>query len=159
MGRRYRENTRFLFTRYKDDVSERARKKGVTKMQVLKESSRPAGTGTAAKSGNVKDTFYRVNYNTKRIILQVLIPAFCLGMVSAAAIYEFSSALADKLFAEKYVYAEVEHVVKKGDTLWSIAERYKPEGVAMQEYMAWVYERNDGGTIYPGDVVVMGVAE
>lgn len=52
---------------------------------------------------------------------------------------------------------EVEHVVTYGDTLWGIAEKYKPDGMSMGEYMGWVYERNCGGVIYPGDVVIVGI--
>ena len=49
------------------------------------------------------------------------------------------------------------HRVSSGESLWSIAEEYKPDGMSMGDYMAWVYEHNDGGMIYPGDVVVMGI--
>lgn len=64
-----------------------------------------------------------------------------------------------QLFADICVTAKFmpfEYVVKSGDTLWSIAKGYKPDDITMQEYMAWVYEKNGhAGDIYPGDVVIM----
>lgn len=54
---------------------------------------------------------------------------------------------------------EMPHKVSSGETLWSIAKEYKPENISMGEYMDFVYGHNDGGIIYPGDIVIMGVFE
>lgn len=54
---------------------------------------------------------------------------------------------------------EVPHKVTDGETLWTIAKEYKPDDISMGEYMDFVYCHNDGGIIYPGDVVTMGVYE
>lgn len=51
----------------------------------------------------------------------------------------------------------IEHKVSYGETLWSIAKEYKPEGMSMGAYMDWVYSNNEAGVIYPGDVVFIGV--
>lgn len=53
----------------------------------------------------------------------------------------------------------IEHKVTYGDSLWSIAEDYKPDGMSMGDYMDWVYRHNESSMIYPGDVVVMGITK
>ena len=113
-----------------------------------KKESRPAGTGTAI----VQEIFGRYpqkNYITaqkKKQVLFTIILAICL-ILSAIWV------VADTMTAPKLV--PVEHKVGYGDTLWSIAQEYKPDDMTMDSYMAWVYEHNDGGIIYPGDTVIM----
>ena len=53
----------------------------------------------------------------------------------------------------------IEHKVTYGDSLWSIAQDYKPDGMSMGDYMDWVYRHNESSMIYPGDVVVMGITK
>lgn len=113
--------------------------------------SRTAGTVTAERAAKKRHTHkLRVNYNTLFRILQVVFFTFFVILLTVViAIYAT---------APKPQYKAFKYNVSSGDTLWSIAKRYKPENVTMQDYMGWVYEHNDGGIIYPGDVVIMGQA-
>lgn len=87
-------------------------------------------------------------------ISRLVKPLFAIILVFCF-VYALTSA-----FAARYPELEaIEHRVKAGDTLWEVAKQYKPDGMSMDTYMGWVYEHNDGGLIYPGDIVVMGVVE
>ena len=48
-----------------------------------------------------------------------------------------------------------------GDTLWNIAEEYKPDSMAYSEYIDTLYKLNDGLTaeIYPGQAILIPVYE
>lgn len=48
-----------------------------------------------------------------------------------------------------------------GDTLWKIAEEYKPDSVAYSEYINTLYKLNEGLTaeIYPGQAILIPVYE
>jgi hypothetical protein len=54
---------------------------------------------------------------------------------------------------DKQIYREV--TVRPGDTLWSIAQTYKPEDKPIRQYVAEIKATSeaDGGTIYPGQVI------
>jgi nucleoid-associated protein YgaU len=54
---------------------------------------------------------------------------------------------------------EEKYIVRSGDTLWSIAEKHKPDSMVMGDYMAFLYEKNGYGYIYPGDRVTIGVVK
>lgn len=51
--------------------------------------------------------------------------------------------------------------VKKGDTLWSIAEKYKPREVGIREYIREVKDLNEmnGSTLIAGEVIEVFVFE
>lgn len=113
-----------------------------------KKESRSAGTETAL----VKEVFNtsktpHKNYNTKFPQKQVLLVIILVSLLLLFTIKVMSDT--------KVQLTPVEHKVTHGDTLWSIAEEYKPDSMTMDEYMAWVYDHNDGGMIYPGDIVIM----
>ena len=110
--------------------------------------SRTAGTVTAERAAKKRHTHkLHINYNTLFEILQVV--GFIFFTVLLIVV------IAKYATAPKPQYEAFEHRVSSGETLWSIAERYKPDGVTMQDYMGWVYAHNEGGFIYPGDVVIM----
>ena len=48
-----------------------------------------------------------------------------------------------------------------GDTLWNIAEEYKPDSMAYSEYINILYKLNEGLTaeIYPGQAILIPVYE
>ena len=112
-----------------------------------KESGRPSGTGTTAK----RSDFVSHKYSTtnKNKLQEAIIAFFAVVLICATA-----WVLVD-VFTNDVEYTPIQHKVTYGDTLWTIAEQYKPDGMTMDRYMAWVYEHNDGGMIYPGDVVIM----
>ena len=115
-----------------------------------KKESRPAATGTAIVR-EVFGTKPRKDYITKFSIMQVLvaiISAILLIWITVWGVIYFCE-------TNNAEFVAVEHKVTYGDTLWSIAKEYKPDNMTMDRYMAWVYEHNDGGMIYPGDVVIM----
>jgi LysM repeat protein len=116
-------------------------------MYKTKKESRSAGTETAIL---VKEVFvskphkeYTTSFIKKQVVLTILV-----FVVLALTVL----AIADN---ETKEFVPVEHKVTYGDTLWSIASEYKPEDMTMDRYMAWVYDHNDGGMIYPGDTVIM----
>ena len=119
-----------------------------------KKSSRPADTeSTAKKCENKKDS--HANYTTQFKKMQVVVAIFATILLTIITIIT-----AIDVFAQENIELRpIEHKVTYGDTLWTIAKQYKPDGMTMDRYMAWVYEHNDGGYIYPGDVVIMAEVE
>lgn len=115
-----------------------------------KKSSRPAGTETTAKKcENEKDS--HKDYTTRVKEMQVVVAIFAIIILVIITIFT-----AIDVFAQGNVELRpVEHKVTYGDTLWDIAKEYKPDNMTMDRYMAWVYEHNEGGYIYPGDTVIM----
>lgn len=118
-----------------------------------KKSGSLGANKTTAKSVN-HDVRLHKYYSTVKNIIQVF-----LGILIAILLIT----LTIKVLAGAFEVPELEptfHRVSSGDTLWTIAKQYKPDSMTMDEYMAWVYEHNDThGNIYPGDVVIMGVAK
>lgn len=115
-----------------------------------KKSSRPAGTETTAKKcENEKDS--HTDYTTQFKKMQVVVAIFATILLTIITII----AAIDVFAQENVELRPIEHKVTYGETLWTIADKYKPDGVTKDRYMAWVYEHNDGGYIYPGDVVIM----
>lgn len=54
---------------------------------------------------------------------------------------------------------EIIYIVEKGDTLWNVAERYKPDGLNMNKYIHELRKINGiGADIYPGQVITVPVA-
>lgn len=104
---------------------------------------------------NVESTLGRIA--TKRLyhrVSRLVKPLFAIILVFCF-VYVLTSA-----FAVRHPELEaIEYRVGAGDTLWEVAKQYKPDGMTMDEYMGWIYEHNDGGLIYPGDVVTIGVAK
>ena len=113
--------------------------------------SRTAATVTAERAVRKRHKHkIHINYITLFKILQVaFFTVFAVLLTVVIAIYAT---------APEPQYKAFKYNVSSGDTLWSIAKRFKPENVTMQDYMGWVYEHNDGGIIYPGDVVIMAQA-
>lgn len=110
-------------------------------------NSRPAGTGTAENAKPEK--ILRKHYTTNRAKKQVLFAGVACVIVLTISTLAFS--------CSKTELVPTEYKVTYGDTLWSIAEKYKPDGMTMDEYMSFVYKHNKGGLIYPGDIVIVGV--
>lgn len=115
-----------------------------------KKSSRPAGTETATKKCEIeKDS--RTDYTTQFKKMQVVVAIFATILLTIITIITAIDVIAQ----ENVELKPIEHKVTYGDTLWDIAKEYKPDSMTMDRYMAWVYEHNDGGYIYPGDTVIM----
>lgn len=116
-------------------------------MYKAKKESRPAATESAKIMNEVFGTSSKKNYSTHFCKKQVVLTILFLFVLASTLL------IVVDFDAENFV--PVEHKVTYGDTLWSIASEYKPEDMTMDTYMAWVYEHNDGGMIYPGDTVIM----
>lgn len=116
-------------------------------MYKTKKESRPAGTESAIMVREVFATKPHKEYSTpfskKQVVFTIL-----LFVVMALTVL----VVAD---SETAKFVPVEHKVTYGDTLWTIAEQYKPDDMTMDNYMAWVYKHNDSSVIYPGDTVIM----
>lgn len=112
-------------------------------------NSRPAGTGTTANAKSTKTL--QNQYNTNIAKKQ----AFFCGIICTLVIIMFF--VWSKLSERELV--PIEHHVREGECLWTIAHEYKPEDMSMSKYMDWVYKHNDKGFIYPGDKIIMGVYE
>ena len=114
--------------------------------------SRTAGTVTAERAAKKRYAHkLHINYSILFEILQVS------GAVILTILFLIFVAI--HATAPNPQYIPFEYRVSYGETLWGIAERYKPDNVTMQDYMGWVYAHNDGGFIYPGDVVIMAEVE
>jgi nucleoid-associated protein YgaU len=115
-------------------------------MYNTKKESRPAATESAIL---VKEMFenprkdYNIRFGIKQVIFTILF--FVLLATTVLMVADTSTA----------TFVPVEHKVTYGDTLWNIAEQYKPDDMTMDNYMAWVYKHNDSSVIYPGDTVIM----
>lgn len=116
-------------------------------MYKTKKESRSAGTETAKIMQEVFGTSSRKNYSTRFGKKQVVFTTFFVMVVLTAWVVSG--------FTKTKELVPVEHKVTYGDTLWNIAEQYKPDDMTMDRYMAWVYEHNECGMIYPGDTVIM----
>jgi LysM repeat protein len=119
-------------------------------MDTVKKKSGSLGANkTTAKSVNHDERLHKYSTTFKNIlqvILAILTVSLLLGLMVTVI----------KGICDVPEYVPIEHHVRRGETLWSIAQQYKPDDITMQEYMAWVYEQNGhGGNIYPGDVVIM----
>jgi len=86
------------------------------------------------------------------LVLRMLVLAATVGMVFLL----LTSAGAD----EPASLATRDHVVASGDTLWDIASEVADEGADLRHTVAWIIELNelDGGTIHPGDVLILPAA-
>ena len=115
-------------------------------MYNTKKESRPAATESAIL---VKEVFGnpRKDYTTQKRRKQVVFTTFFVMVVLTAWVVSG--------FTKTKELVPVEHKVTYGDTLWNIAKQYKPDDMTMDAYMSWVYKHNEGGTIYPGDTVIM----
>jgi nucleoid-associated protein YgaU len=119
-------------------------------MDTVKKKSGSLGANkTTAKSVNHDERLHKYSTTFKNIlqvILAILAVSLLLGLMVTVI----------KGICDVPEYVPIEHHVRRGETLWSIAKQYKPDDITMDEYMAWVYEQNGhGGNIYPGDVVIM----
>jgi LysM repeat protein len=119
-------------------------------MDTVKKKSGSLGANkTTAKSVNHDERLHKYSTTFKNI-LQVVI-----AILTVSLLLWFTVTVIKGIF-DVPEYVPIEHHVRRGETLWSIAKQYKPDDITMQEYMAWVYEQNGhGGNIYPGDVVIM----
>lgn len=122
-------------------------------MDKKKENRHPAGTGMTVVeevfgSNHIKP---RKNYNIKPPKMQVVTTILFGILLSIITVW----VVLDVRAQQSTEFTPVEHKVSDGDTLWSIAKQYKPDYMTMDEYMAWVYDHNDDGMIYAGDVVTM----
>lgn len=61
----------------------------------------------------------------------------------------------------KLTYCVESYGIDYGDTLWKIAEEYKPDSISYSEYINTLYKLNDGLTaeIYPGQAILIPVYE
>ena len=67
------------------------------------------------------------------------------------------SAVATSCAASKYELEEVFYTVKENDSLWTIANEYRPDSMYVFTYIDLVVERNglDSATIYPGQRLIV----
>ncbi len=109
-------------------------------------NSRPAATGTTAKNAesncsNNQHPHYNTNIAKKQAVL-----AFIVCSITLIAI--------NILYTQpKSTVSAGVHKVRNGETLWSIARDYKPEGLSFEEHWNWVCQHNESALIYPGDTV------
>ena len=116
---------------------------------VKKKSGSLAPNKTTAKSVNHDVRLHKYSTTFKNV-LQVVIAILTVSLLLLLTVTVI------KGICDAPEYVPIEHHVRCGETLWSIAKQYKPDDITMQEYMAWVYEQNGhDGNIYPGDVVIM----
>jgi nucleoid-associated protein YgaU len=119
-------------------------------MYKTKKESRPAATESAIMMREVFGTPSKKKYITlfgkKQVVISIIL-VLILILLTIKVIGD--------VFTPSRTFIPVEHKVTYGDTLWGIAKEYKPDGMTMDRYMAWVYDHNDGGMIYPGDTVIM----
>lgn len=61
----------------------------------------------------------------------------------------------------KPAYSVESYGIDYGDTLWKIADEYKPDSMAYSEYINTLYKLNEGLTaeIYPGQAILIPVYE
>jgi LysM repeat protein len=117
-------------------------------MYKAKKESRSAGTETA-----MLEEVFRLDKTPHKNYITIFFKKQVFWVIIATVILLF---LTIKVMSNvKVEFIPVEHKVTYGDTLWSIAEEYKPEDMTMDTYMAWVYDHNECGMIYPGDTVIM----
>ena len=120
-------------------------------MMNVQKNSRPAGTEATenAKPEKILREHYTTNLTKKQALFA------CTFVMVALIIVGF-------IFpTEKTELVPVEHKVRQGETLDSIALHYDDpnDDIVWQEYRAWVHEHNESGFIYPGDTVIVGVAK
>ena len=61
----------------------------------------------------------------------------------------------------KPAYSVESYGIDYGDTLWKIADEYKPDSISYSKYINTLYKLNDGLTanIYPGQAILIPVYE
>ena len=117
-------------------------------MNEKRKSGYPATTEITAKDKDNRQPSCLYKFNTKLIKMQ--------GVFNTILIVSLL-VIVTMLYVEsdQREYIPIEHTVSSGETLTTIAYKYKPDDVVLQDYMAWVYEHNESGIIYPGDKVIM----
>lgn len=81
----------------------------------------------------------------------VIIVAFIIGIIMCGM------AIDKWLTGDTTPMQEQTYIVSKGETLWSIARRYKPEGMTYEQYIHELKEANkeDISKIYPGQTITI----
>lgn len=54
--------------------------------------------------------------------------------------------------SKEYVFKEVEYTVSRGETLWSIAKEYCPDGMDIRDY---IHRLHIDSTIYEGQTIII----
>ena len=120
-------------------------------------NSRPAGTGTTERCRNCKKQPKQHGYYiTNRAKKQALFYGALCVIALLVTLYSFRKPLP---FQELNLKPIIHHVAPGEIGLRSIARQYKPDNISMNHYMDWIYEHNEVGTIFPGDIVTVGVWE
>lgn len=117
-----------------------------------KKCSRPGGSETTAVNAVMTESHHKTqkHYTTKVMKMQVFFFGLSVGLLLSASVLLLSDVF------KKPEFVPIEHRVREGEVLESIAMMYKPEDVNKGYYMDWVYAHNASADIYPGDVVIMG---
>ena len=84
-----------------------------------------------------------------------LISIIFYGLIAAVVISLFCCLTQpDKQYIEWLENREItEYYVEQGETLWSIAQQYKPEFMDIREYVYEIQQLNNISNLYAGDII------
>lgn len=93
--------------------------------------------------------------NIKRFLHRYLLSIIFYGIIATIILTAFSCITQHNDWTTECQV--IEYYVEKGDTLWSIAQQYRPTSVYILDYIAEVEHLNDidNGTLYVGDTITI----
>ncbi len=81
--------------------------------------------------------------------------AFFTIICAVLLLYLTACVILDVIITSQTTFEPFECRVRQGDTLWSLAKRYQPDGISFSQYWDWVCSHNENADIYPGDIILM----
>lgn len=91
----------------------------------------------------------------RRFMHKYLISIIFYGLIAAVVISLFCCLTTDKKEYNNWLESRkiTEIYIENGDTLWNIAQQYKPNFMDIREYVYEIKQLNDIDMIYAGDII------
>ena len=91
----------------------------------------------------------------RRFMRKYLLSIIFYGLIAVVVISLFSCLDTDKKAYNEWLESReiTEIYIEKGDTLWNIAQKYKPHFMDIREYVYEIQQLNNIDMIYAGDII------
>ena len=92
--------------------------------------------------------------NKKRLIKSILIGVFIITIITICTIHSFAN-------NKESITTEITYTISKGETLWSIAKRYKQDNQDIRDYIYKIEKLNNmtSAMVYEGQTIKILLTE